>query len=638
MDFFNISIFYSRYGSFFRFRRQFLQKLLVKLREDGGSYHILAPICLFYGFNRLLQLFGRLKTHQGDRLDASLGNASYMAIYMAFGLFTALLFFVRSKNKRSSIWIYAPIIALQTIVLYYTATRGAILGVIGGLFLASVLIAIFAERKKVKMAAGGFALAVMILIGGFLAIKNTSFVTSSPVLNRFSGISLKERTTESRLTIWKMSWEGFMEKPVLGWGPENFNLVFNKYYEPSLYRQEPWFDRAHNVFFDRLVTGGVIGLVSYLGLFFFAVYYLWSRRNKTRFSVYDSAILTAMFAAYFTHNLFVFDNLISLILFFTFLAYIHYRRVEGPSVVVHSPESKILSADDVYKKMYMVAGITGLAIFSIYYLNIPGIMASKNIIYAMRASSAGDAEGSFRKFQKAISHNSFGSLEAREHMTSFVLSTKDSPSVKPEIRSEMISYTVDELKKQNEEYPNDIRELLFLGMFYNKTGMYDEAEKTLKEAMALSPDKQQIYFELGGLYISRNDYVNGLQILKTAFELDETFGEARTIYAVASIFAGNEKLAEELMADYGGTVKADERFLKAYASKNNFTKVVSILNLFIEKEPNNIQHRLRLAAAYLQANQRQLAIAEIEKSIEINPSFKEQGEYYVNEIKAGRNP
>jgi len=92
------------------------------------------------------------------------------------------------------------------------------------------------------------------------------------------------------------------------------------------------------------------------------------------------------------------------------------------------------------------------------------------------------------------------------------------------------------------------------------------------------------------------------------------------------------------MADYGGTVKADERFLKAYASKNNFTKVVSILNLFIEKEPNNIQHRLRLAAAYLQANQRQLAIAEIEKSIEINPSFKEQGEYYVNEIKAGRNP
>ncbi|KKR74830.1 MAG: TPR Domain containing protein, partial [Parcubacteria group bacterium GW2011_GWB2_40_8] len=571
------------------------------------------------GLYGLLQLFGRLKTHQGDRLDASLGNASYMAIYMAFGLFTALLFFVRSKNKRSSIWIYAPIIALQTIVLYYTATRGAILGVIGGLFLASVLIAIFAERKKVKMAAGGFALAVMILIGGFLAIKNTSFVTSSPVLNRFSGISLKERTTESRLTIWKMSWEGFMEKPVLGWGPENFNLVFNKYYEPSLYRQEPWFDRAHNVFFDRLVTGGVIGLVSYLGLFFFAVYYLWSRRNKTRFSVYDSAIL-------------------SLILFFTFLAYIHYRRVEGPSVVVHSPESKILSADDVYKKMYMVAGITGLAIFSIYYLNIPGIMASKNIIYAMRASSAGDAEGSFRKFQKAISHNSFGSLEAREHMTSFVLSTKDSPSVKPEIRSEMISYTVDELKKQNEEYPNDIRELLFLGMFYNKTGMYDEAEKTLKEAMALSPDKQQIYFELGGLYISRNDYVNGLQILKTAFELDETFGEARTIYAVASIFAGNEKLAEELMADYGGTVKADERFLKAYASKNNFTKVVSILNLFIEKEPNNIQHRLRLAAAYLQANQRQLAIAEIEKSIEINPSFKEQGEYYVNEIKAGRNP
>lgn len=34
--------------------------------------------------------------------------------------------------------------------------------------------------------------------------------------------------------------EGFKEHPILGWGQDNFILVFNKYYDPRLYSQEPF--------------------------------------------------------------------------------------------------------------------------------------------------------------------------------------------------------------------------------------------------------------------------------------------------------------------------------------------------------------------------------------------------------------
>ena len=141
---------------------------------------------------------------------------------------------------------------------------------------------------------------MIIVIAGFWSLKTTDFINKNAVLGRFARISLTETTTESRLTIWKMSWQGFKEKPVFGWGQENFNLVFNKYYEPILYKQEPWFDRAHNVFFDRLTTNGIFGLLSYIGLLGVALYYLWAKRRKTGLSVEDSAIFGSMFIAYFS--------------------------------------------------------------------------------------------------------------------------------------------------------------------------------------------------------------------------------------------------------------------------------------------------------------------------------------------------
>ena len=110
--------------------------------------------------------------------------------------------------------------------------------------------------------------------------------------------------------------------------------------------------------------------------------------------------------------------------------------------------------------------------------------------------------------------------------------------------------------------------------------------------------------------------------LKKSFDLDQTFGDARIIYAVSAIFAGKDALAEELMKEYGGTVQDDERFLKAYAQKNNFDKVVAIFKVFIDKNPTNIQYRLNLAAVYLQAGYRTKSIEQLQKAIEANPSFK----------------
>lgn len=586
-------------------------------------------IIAFYG---VFQLWGILITHQGDRTDATLGNASYLAIYMVFHIFLAMALFYRTKDFRK--WIYFFVIALESFVLYHTATRGAILGIIGGLLIAWLLIAILSSSKKSRLAHISLLAGMAVIIAGFLLLKTTDFVKKSQVLNRFAGISLTEGTTESRLTIWKMSWQGFKEKPVFGWGQENYNLVFNKYYEPILYKQEPWFDRAHNVFFDRLTTNGIFGLLSYIGLLGAALYYLWAGRRKTGLSVEDSAIFGSMFLAYFFNNLFVFDNLISLILFATFLAYVSFRSKTGAALIKN--EAPVAGAD-YGKAVYAV--VIGVAFaFVIYIVNIPGILTSKTIINAFKMAGTGNAQGAFDLFQKAIAYNSFGSMEAREHLSSFAMQVYGNPNLDKEFKDKVANYTIEELKKQNEQYPNDIREMIFLAAVYNKTQKYDEAISLLNKAIAIAPKKQQLYFELGTSYLNKGDYENGMATLKKSFDLDQNFEDARRIYAVSAIFAGQNALAEELMKEHGGTIQDDERFLKAYAQKNNFEKVTAILKVFIDKNPTNIQYRLNLAAVYLQAGYRTKSVEQLEKAIEANPSFKKQGEFYISEIKAGRNP
>ena len=229
-------------------------------------------------------------------------------------------------------------------------------------------------------------------------------------------------------------------------------------------------------------------------------------------------------------------------------------------------------------------------------------------------------------------------MEAREHLSNFAMNTYGQPNIEDNLKQAIADFSITEMEKQNKLFPNDIREMLFLGLLYNKTGRFDDAIDLMERAIEISPKKQQLYFELGTSYLNKREYEKGLEELKKAFELDQEFLDARKIYAVSAIFAGKLDLAKEIMKDYGGVMVADDRFLRAFAEKNDLNSVIEILKKFLEENSDDITHRLNLAAAYVRVNERGKAIKELETVIAKEPGFKEQGEYYIKEIKAGRNP
>jgi hypothetical protein len=95
-------------------------------------------IICFYG---ILQLAGKLVINQGGvRVDATFGNATYLAIYLVIHIFLSLIFIVRKETAYWQKIAYSVLILLQTYILYHTATvisclRRSIKGIISALIL-----------------------------------------------------------------------------------------------------------------------------------------------------------------------------------------------------------------------------------------------------------------------------------------------------------------------------------------------------------------------------------------------------------------------------------------------------------------------------------------------------------------------
>jgi O-antigen ligase/tetratricopeptide (TPR) repeat protein len=582
----------------------------------------------------LFQVFGKITINQGGtRVDATLGNATYLAIYLVFHVFLCLYLLVDSTKPQWQRWAYACVGLLNIVILYFTATRGAILGLIGGLLLAG-LIVLFKERENVLLRKSAYVLmgVVFVIIAGFLAIKNTEFAKNNQVLGRFSSLGIKEIKSQGRYFVWPMAIKGFQENPILGWGQENFNFVFNKNYDPRMYGQEQWFDRTHDIFLDWLIAGGLVGLLSYLSLYVALLYYIW--RKESALKITEKSILTGLVAAYVFHNIFVFDNLVSYIVFFSLLGFIHSINVSRQDDTKTSGfYTKTFSPDTVN---YIVLPAMLIAtVLAVYFVNVPALFANQTLIQAMTPhENDGGIEKNLALFKQVYGYKSFGDSEATEQIVQIAIQVNSSDKLPANIKQQFVDLAKQKLAEKLEQTPNDARYLVFAGSFYNRLNQYDEAIKYLDRAMIVSPRKQSIYSELASSYLGKQNYQKMFELLKESYELAPEYKEAQILYALSAMYTKNGPLAKELLTKIGqDTIVSDNRFLQTYAAIGDYNSAITILKIRLQKDPNNVQYKLSLASAYMTIGQKQMAIDLINQIIKDNPSFKDQGEVYIKQIQ-----
>src|SRR3989344_4352076 len=135
----------------------------------------------------------------------------------------------------------------------------------------------------------------------------TIFVLSAVAMLFVPGSFVREKYTEestaARLIVWDSGLEAFKEKPLLGWGPENFRLAYEKHFDNRLYLDENigevWFDRAHNLVIDSLVSVGVVGVIFGLALFLYFIMVVIRAWRRGLIGSFEANILGAFPLAHF---------------------------------------------------------------------------------------------------------------------------------------------------------------------------------------------------------------------------------------------------------------------------------------------------------------------------------------------------
>ena len=247
---------------------------------------------------------------QAGRVYALIGNANFLAHYLLLAFYLSLFLFVTQTKYRYG---HLALAIFSVPAIYWTLSRGAWLALLAGLlFLVVWQICQFIKAKNWRV----LKIASILVIFSFLGL----YFISDP---RHKQVTLKDATVETRLVAWSTAYQGFLDKPMLGFGKNNFQIVFNKYLDNKIYTgpgTPMWFDKAHNQYFDYLAEGGAVGLLIYL-LFlawpFLLVKKIYPHNNKIIF-------LSAGLMANLIFLFFNFDTQAAYILYFIYLAYLYY--------------------------------------------------------------------------------------------------------------------------------------------------------------------------------------------------------------------------------------------------------------------------------------------------------------------------
>ncbi|MEN9913137.1 MAG: hypothetical protein RLY66_545 [Candidatus Parcubacteria bacterium] len=613
--------------------------------EDGRRlwhhwFNVSLLVALYTAIHGVFQIFGLAEIHQGStRLDASLGNAAYFAVYMLMNAGLAAYMFLAARAKEVEYanvlkYVYPVLAVFFGYLVFQTQTRGTILGLIGGIMLALALYAVFAREAKAKTSriVSASILGVILVLGVvFWMNRDASFIQKSPVLNRIASISWSENKTQARGYVWPMAIKGALERPIFGWGQENFNYIFNANYNPKMHSQEQWFDRAHSVFLDWFVASGFVGLISYLSLYLLLIIAIWKRSSLT---VAEKSVLTGLIAGYAVHNIFVFDNLASYISFFALLGFagsiVHVNHVRRSKLDKWIGE-KYFSPDSVEYVVIPVAVIGLLA--SLYFVNVRPIQANTRLIYALSACadrSVGAADP--KLFEDALALGStMAEQEIREQMISCTGGIVNSNYPGP-TKQAFYEITVKGINDQIASAPNDARMYIIGGSFFNGLGQFADAITLLEKARQLTPNKQSLLFQLATAYLNVNKIDDAVKTLKEAYEAEPSYPEAQSAYAIILVLNSKEAEAKELFKG-SPEIFQTARMAQAYASLKQYQKAIAIFEKLVAADPKSVELRAQMAQVQQLAGMTWAAEQTLLSIIKDYPEYKDQIDAAIKQMK-----
>jgi len=273
---------------------------------------------------------------------------------------------------------------------------------------------------------------------------------------------------------------------------------------------------------------------------------------------------------------------------------------------------------------------------SLYFFNWQGFMTGRALIAGLNSAPA----ASVAAFEQAASYDTLGRQEVAEQTVHTATQFVRRQDIDIEVKQEIFSLAEREIQQEISRAPNDARLRLFLGSLYDQYGLFEQAGESFEKALELSPEKQRIWYQLAFNRLNLKQYDEAQELLRRAYELEESSNTSKIYYALGSYYAGDIELGDSLLEQVSnkGAIIHERLLVNAFAELGLYDRLLFIWQARVAESPNDPQARLSLAATYLKIGAGEQAIFEIERVMELDPNFSAQGQFLIDEIRAGRNP
>lgn len=603
-----------------------------------------------YGFGQRLSadsFLGQYIVGSGgrDRIFGTIGNPALFAGYQILNVFLALIlgFEVSKKSERNLLFISAGIMSLA---VFMTAVRGSLVGLSAGLLIFAGLYFMQTNSKQARKVFIGLAGLAIVFIGFAFAFKNTSFVQDSSYLRRVTDFSLSNYTVQTRFWAWQAGLKGWSEGPktiLVGWGPENFNIPFSKYFNPKFFNgpgSETLFDRAHNMFVEILVTTGLIGFIAYVGLFAVILKSLWALKNKPEYRVPAIGFI-AMVIAYMIHNFFIFDTSANFLVFFSALGFIAW--LNQPDHVIVKISTKPVSSG-----LLTVAGLVlaiGVGVL-IYQTNIETTNANYATTRGIVAGWSNDFNGAVASYEQAVSFNGAGRYEYRNRYAQSLLDYSAATGVDittPNVQAAFKEVIALEEKNATENPEDYLPELylsrlnIILGKSDSKSPYNDEALNHSLKALTYSETFVRTYYEVGQGYLNKKDYPNAQIAFQKAVDLNPNVGISYWYLGMVEMQSGqtDKALTDMAMAIKKGYALSENDYLNlasVYVKRNDFQNLIIVYEGLVKLKPTSAQYVASLAVVYAKVGRIDDAVAQARLAAQIDANFAPEAQKFVQSL------
>lgn len=527
--------------------------LLRTLRDEDWNWVLNAALALslLISLNAIGQHFAIASvTHLADTdvaaSPSTLGNPGLLAAYLLMNIALAGYLAATSARFRP---LYLVAGGLNLLALFFAENRSTVIGLVLGTIVGGLIFAAVgpASRKKwITLAmAGAFAVLVTGISVGVREFPASSMTRHVPTVLKRLALTNPAGSDESRTMQWRAAIDGFKDRPLLGYGLENHNLVWSAHFDPRIYMTTDIFDRTHNQFLETLATTGLIGTVAFLGIWFAIGVTLVGAYRTGRLSAPAVAVLAGLQVAYATFLFFWFVDLNSTMLWILIAALIASRGTVGSVVLEASGQ------DSERAEPHLALAIASIVVFAAALYGEGYVPLRANRALARIDSPRGSFVQTFSELD--VLSNS----HARQTAHTPILMAQFIGSLRPrfqEIRAnpgerrmldrafaQSFSEFAHEIHRDtlnDRLYTHEGGLLAEAAQFYGSPSYEQQAIDAYHKAIELSPHRIEQRLALASVYSGNGDYERALVVLSDAVKSDPLLGEPRYRLAEAYFGAG----------------------------------------------------------------------------------------------------